>query len=526
MYDLQAPDAGEPLDLNRGAMPYRMLISKLEETIDDEFDDPEDDIQNHVRDEIKNRDPDSNLFEHEEVRRNNGGREKINLLYYGSRSGLDAPNHSEMYIGDEMPEPRRDGFHLPDMSKLRDQHKSRMRFIKFSTEADGGVTSGNRHKNREMQDAQAMFREARKKVKLPYDSKLTGRHGVKTAGKHVSNAARTVVSTEGLGESSKDQTGRMGNKNISNTTVQKIREGEDIDMDFNEENFEGGVGKNARPANPQTGADRNAESQTIFMDAATAATYKTSAISMMDAIKARSAGISDVDFGTQQSFQARAGVRGGNILAARKGEVTDKHGFGNSTTGKSYQRAREKRRQQMIKRVSEDQNRVSALNNDLAALMYKAANMNADQRKNMDKAITDTVKSSLASETMQNAARHNHRGAADTTTMSKKVNADILPGRADVAMHSKVVRYHKTDTGITKMVNDKHKTESSQGQLRRANHNKGARSKTENMKNESTDTKYFGANLQSERHIGRMGKAYAMPYLRRETPNQEDINDR
>src|ERR1700761_6917819 len=104
-----------------GSMPNELLMSKFEET---DLAPSDDYYESYARGLLTDYRPDDNKFEHEKPRSNvNQSAGKLQLQYYGHRGNADDPNHPEMYLGFDDPDPR--GINVdPDFKQLVKQERA------------------------------------------------------------------------------------------------------------------------------------------------------------------------------------------------------------------------------------------------------------------------------------------------------------------------------------------------------------------------------------------------------------------
>lgn len=122
-----------------GKMPNEALIAKFEETAD--LDDGEDAYDNYARHNLQDRSPDPITLEQDMPRKNYNAGGFLNVRYNGGRGTENSPAHPEMFLGLTEREPR--GVALgPDMNKMVEQQNARMRFVRFSADADNSVSQG------------------------------------------------------------------------------------------------------------------------------------------------------------------------------------------------------------------------------------------------------------------------------------------------------------------------------------------------------------------------------------------------
>lgn len=122
-----------------GEMPDEALAAKFEET--QYYNDSEDVYDNYARRNLKDMSPDPVTLESDLPRRNYDAMGRLNLRYYGGRGKENDPSHSEMFFELTEKEPR--GIATdPDMRKMVQQQGARMRFKRFSADADNSISQG------------------------------------------------------------------------------------------------------------------------------------------------------------------------------------------------------------------------------------------------------------------------------------------------------------------------------------------------------------------------------------------------
>lgn len=123
-----------------GDMPDEALIAKFEETQD--LNDSEDQYDSYARGTLSDFSPDVVGLESDMVRRDaTASSGLVNTRYYGGRGKVNTPAHPEMFIGETTRDPR--GIATdPNMLELKRQQEARMRFVRFSADADNSVHEG------------------------------------------------------------------------------------------------------------------------------------------------------------------------------------------------------------------------------------------------------------------------------------------------------------------------------------------------------------------------------------------------
>lgn len=126
--------------MSYGEMPNEALIQKFEET--PYLEDCEDVYENYARDTLKDQSPGPASLASDAVRKNYNSKGYLNLLHKGGRGEYNAPAHPEAFLELTEREPR--GIATdPDFRKLKEQEEARMRFIRFSPDADHSISQGN-----------------------------------------------------------------------------------------------------------------------------------------------------------------------------------------------------------------------------------------------------------------------------------------------------------------------------------------------------------------------------------------------
>jgi hypothetical protein len=155
-----------------GEMPNDALVSKYEETID--YNDGEDEYDNYARGTLKDQAPEPVSMEQDLPRRNYNSKGFLNLLHRGGRGLENAPNHSEMFLELTENEPR--GVNIdPDMRKLVDQEKARMRFVRFGNDADNSISEGRWDDKKAFRMARYLTHKAAKARAMIFSTSLDGR---------------------------------------------------------------------------------------------------------------------------------------------------------------------------------------------------------------------------------------------------------------------------------------------------------------------------------------------------------------
>lgn len=176
-----------------GEMPDAMLMSKFEETDTG----PDEDLyDNYARGLIIDWRPDAPATAADEPRgRVNQNYGRLQLQYYGHRGDANDPAHPEAFLdfaGSDHVDPR--GYtNDPDMSRLRAQENARMRFVRFSADAQESITGGGRSEGKAMADNQSIFRWIRDRLKVFSTEKDGRREGLRGSWMHVSAKSNQVT---------------------------------------------------------------------------------------------------------------------------------------------------------------------------------------------------------------------------------------------------------------------------------------------------------------------------------------------
>ena len=134
--DIPVYDASGQMDVDRGfsnyELPNKYLMSKFE--LSEAYIDP-DIAHNATRELLKDRRPDKPFIEHEKpIRAGKMGREIITHRLNGSRSEL-IPNHKEVYLGFEDPDPR-GCKNEPDWGGFKKQMEDRANMTAFNPDSN------------------------------------------------------------------------------------------------------------------------------------------------------------------------------------------------------------------------------------------------------------------------------------------------------------------------------------------------------------------------------------------------------
>lgn len=143
-YELQPKNRGHidytiDIGMPYGQMPNEALMAKFEETQD--LVDTEDQYFEYAKDVARDRSPDPIAFEQNEIRKGYAAGGRLNLLHKGGRGDVNTPSHPEMFLGLTENEPRGVATD-PNFNKMVDQANARMRFVRFSADADNSIHQG------------------------------------------------------------------------------------------------------------------------------------------------------------------------------------------------------------------------------------------------------------------------------------------------------------------------------------------------------------------------------------------------
>lgn len=179
-------------DMFMAKMPRDLLASKFEET---DLGDESGLYDDYVRGEIKDFRPDKSRFEHEEIRRPTGMSGMLDLRTTGHRGTADY-ERPEMFLGfggREDWDPRGTALD-PDFKKLEAQHRSRMRFERFTDQnAESQITGGGRSEPKAIEDNKKIREVERARMKF-FDRQLGCKaNGMRRDFANVSDASKQVT---------------------------------------------------------------------------------------------------------------------------------------------------------------------------------------------------------------------------------------------------------------------------------------------------------------------------------------------
>lgn len=173
-----------------GEMPSEALIKKFEETSD--LNDGEGQYESYARGTLKDFSPDPITLEQNVRRKDYTAKGILNVLHSGGRGELNNPSHPEMFLELTEREPRGTATD-PDFRRLVDQQEARMRFVRFSSDADNSIHQGRPsesemyHKSRYL-----VHKQAKARAKIFRTSKDGRREGIRREYyPHVSNVQKT-----------------------------------------------------------------------------------------------------------------------------------------------------------------------------------------------------------------------------------------------------------------------------------------------------------------------------------------------
>lgn len=190
------------IGLPYGEMPPEALMSKFEMTNDNIDCDEAYDI--YARDTLVDRTPDRPTFAYEEQRRSFRGKDYLTLLHEGARGGVNFIGHPEAFLELTEKDPR--GIAVdPDYKQLKKQHEARMRFQRFSADADNSITGGGWNEGQVQQAKRdAAFKGMKPRLRIFSTSKDGRREGINRRWQVKSEVTRVYGQSDSYGDAIKD----------------------------------------------------------------------------------------------------------------------------------------------------------------------------------------------------------------------------------------------------------------------------------------------------------------------------------
>lgn len=173
-----------------GGLPNSALMEKFEETPD--LGDGEGQYENYARNTLSDFAPDPVSLEQNARRKNYNSKGFLNLIHRGGRGTENTPAHPEMFLGLTEREPRGVATD-PDFRNLVRQQEARMRYVRFSADADNSVHHGRWSESEAFNKARVQTQHAIKsRAKIFSTGKDGRREGIRREYyPHVSNVTKT-----------------------------------------------------------------------------------------------------------------------------------------------------------------------------------------------------------------------------------------------------------------------------------------------------------------------------------------------
>jgi hypothetical protein len=209
------------IGLPYGEMPPEALMSKFEQTND--YIDCDEIYNDYARDTLVDRSPDAATFAYEEPRRSFNGKGFLNLMHSGSRGSAQFVGHPEAFLELTETEPRGTATD-PDYKQLKRQHEERMRFVRFSSDADNSITGGGWNEGQLQQARQTMFKNMKPRMRQFTTSKDGRREGMHRMWEAKSEVGK-VLEQERYGDTIKDYAlvPQRDTVKLSNTILRNTR---------------------------------------------------------------------------------------------------------------------------------------------------------------------------------------------------------------------------------------------------------------------------------------------------------------
>jgi hypothetical protein len=495
-----------------GGMPDFHVTSKYEETYEDCEDVYDEDPYNdYARETLVDKAPEKNKFEHERSRTSQqvaaGGR--LNMQYYGNRSGSDDPQHPEMFLGDTSRDPR--GINVdPDMKQLRAQEQARMRFVRLDPDACEQTTGGGRSETQLMRDRQTAFKLSKGRMLLEgrqIDGRRNGKYGTY---KNNSNIRKQVVS-KSYGDMLPDRTTTFQRKaNVICDSVIKdsqLWRDETTDSDFAVANY-GQVRKRRTTTKHDPMANANS-TDTKFQENGSNKQFKTCAILMSNVIKCKKQMVelvktSDADYSTSASHSNTKSAPFfkdiTHVIRAMKHD-SDFKNSDQTTVGKTKSQTRD------TSSINIVQNHLAPAHYYMCAeVMYKSVKpgSNAKDRK---KIVGDAL-------VVDGAHNTQSKGAKMRMLTGSKLSTDH---DADRTESTRTVNYKQAALQMSNRM----KVTSGEEYAKESDNSQTRKSQNQDMEaptsvNQTFMGEFFD-NHKQDRHIGVMGDKYTTRHIDRDT---------
>lgn len=502
-----------------GDMPSTMLTSKFEET---DMGPDEDLYENYARGLCVDNRPDAPAFEHERSRGGvNQSAGKLQILHHGHRGDADV-GMPELFLGfggDADRDPR--GINVdPDMKKLTEQERSRMRFQRFSSDMCDQVTGGGRSEFQLMADQQKLQRITRDRLKV-FNRQIDGRReGLRRIYKHKSDVAKQVL-VQSYGDYVRDYAlnpQRRANI-ICHALLVDTKEyrNETADQDFEVAKYT----QICRSRVKKIGKRAETAQDSDMKDGDNTKTFKAVGVLMANIVRCKKQAIEtqkgDMDFSDVKQFGMRKSqpiVRDLALILRSLAKDQDMQDGDMTMTVKTAHRATLEHQARLIT-MNHLRPAHHALN---AEILYKSVKPGADLRKVADLVIGDARKVDALSEAQRG------KMAAVKMRSGRKLNTD---NDADAAESDNTMNYKQLLTGperkMLKVNGENFKTESDDTQHRREAHKNH---RTTNTRDVSAVGINFANNAVKERMTGGLGSKYMNRFIDTDSKNESVSSDR
>ena len=308
------------IGMRYGEMPPEALMSKFEVTNDNI--DCDEAYGYYARETLTDRTPDTPTFAHEEQRRSFRGKDYLTLLHEGSRGGTEFIGQPEAFLELTERDPR--GIATdPDYKQLKRQHEARMRFVRFSADADHSITGGGWNEGQVQEAKQKLFKEMKPRLRIfstSFDGRREGLRRMWQIKSEISKVSGYNGTADGYGDAIKDYalnpqraTQKLSNEVLRNQRMYQLATPDNL---FTVARY----GDAHRTARRLAGAEdrmTTTDSDYVFDDADVAACAKHAGFLMGKIVNQKHAAEADTEHGKQTESAVRK-----NEMAAAKHDLT------------------------------------------------------------------------------------------------------------------------------------------------------------------------------------------------------------
>lgn len=504
-----------------GTLPLDMLAAKFEET---DMDESEMQYNEYARRTLKDRRPDDILFEHEAPRgKTSAVTGRLNLQYYGTRGTANPPAHPEMFMGFDEREPRGIATE-PDMRKMVEQQRARLRFKRMYADESCTITGGERNESKIIEDNKKLMVWMKDRLKVFSTSVDGRRNGLRREYRHKSAVADTVR-MQGWGEFITDQ-GLNPQRRANIVSGKLIRDTVEYRRDAADQDFEVALYSDIRRRQKRTGGDRSCVTAAAFdaelEDGSTTQCRKAAGLLMADIVRRKHRDLTgDIDYDDSVALRQGKSAPAQRDLAVILTAISNDSDWEDAGASQARRNVTPQRAAHLARAVDSE---IDAPHHYLNAdVIRRAVHESGDLGRVKRLIITDTHVDTSVEDIR--TVKSGRQPAGGNTGISARMS-DLDTGRGDgtYEMSDATVHNYRAGAGmnpdacgggrIKRTTGEDYKKESKYTQARATNHADAGRPEVGKA---AADTLRTVDNMMPTRLGGRLGTKYTVGLSERES---------